>query len=165
MVLAALALVVAGCGGNDEKQATSSAATATATQSADADADADQDADKDQGEDADKDDDADKDEDEEAGGADKPCSDVGDIDGEPKTRAPGGRPVPRRRARLQSEGPFGKTMRYFAVVDGGPDDLPPSATTRRTLLVENGYKLLSKDQEEGAEAEAHLSGKHTSTSR
>ena len=28
-------------------------------------------------------------------------------------------------------------------------------------LVSSGYKLLSTDQEEGAEAEAHLSGPHT----
>jgi hypothetical protein len=61
----------------------------------------------------------------------------------------------------ESEGPFGKTVRYFAVTDGESDQLPAKRDDASDILVENGYKLLSKDEEAGAEAEAHLSGKHT----
>jgi hypothetical protein len=69
-------------------------------------------------------------------------------------------PLPGDARVYESEGPFGKTTRYFAVTDGGPDDLPARRDDASDVLVENGYKLLAKDQEEGAEAEAHLSGKH-----
>ncbi len=154
MVVAALALLAAGCGGNDEKQATGSAATATATPTATEPADAGADADADKGADPDNGADAD------AGGKDKSCSDVGDIEGDPKTAPPADVAFPGGAHVYQSAGPFGKTMQYFAVIDGGPDDLPAKRDDASDLLVENGYKLNSKDQEEGTEAEAHLSGKH-----
>ena len=91
----------------------------------------------------------------------KACDQVGDIDGEPKAKLPADVPLPGDWHVYESEGPFGKTTRYFAVTDGGPDDLPQRRDDASDILVENGYKLLSKDQEEGAEAEAHLNGKHT----
>ena len=63
----------------------------------------------------------------------------------------------------KSEGPFGKTERFYAVLDGTPEDLASSRDDAQKELVDNqGFKSLSTDQEEGAEAEAHLKGdKHT----
>jgi hypothetical protein len=49
----------------------------------------------------------------------------------------------------------------LAATDGGPEDLPRIRDDASDALVENGYELLSKDEEEGAEAEAHVSGRHT----
>ena len=63
----------------------------------------------------------------------------------------------------KSEGPFGKTERFYAVLDGTPEDLPSRRDDASNELVQNwGFASLSTDQEEGAEAEAHLKGaKHT----
>jgi hypothetical protein len=63
----------------------------------------------------------------------------------------------------KSEGPFGKTVRFYAVLDGTPDDLAPRRDDAQNELVQNqSYQSLSTDQEEGAEAEAHLKGpEHT----
>jgi hypothetical protein len=150
MVLAAFALPVAGCGGNDEQQASGPAAAPTATATETATTGADAGTDPDNGADAG----------EEAGAADKSCSDVGELNGDPKTAPPSDVAFPGDAHVYQSEGPFGRTTRYFAAIDGVPDDLEAKRDDASDLLVENGYKLLSKDQEEGAEAEAHLSGKH-----
>jgi hypothetical protein len=154
MIAAALTFLVAGCGGSDEKTASSppAASTPTATQTADADAGG--------GEDADAGEDKDKDAGEEAGGADRSCSDVGDLDRKPKRKVPGDVFFPDGAHVYESQGPFGKTTRYFAVTEGGPDDLPKIRDDAATILTNNGYKLNAKDQEEGAEAEAHLSGNH-----
>jgi len=65
-------------------------------------------------------------------------------------------------ARLyESEGPFGKTERFFAAIDGETADLVAVRDAAAAALTANGYKLLATDQEDGIEAEAHLSGKHT----
>jgi hypothetical protein len=61
----------------------------------------------------------------------------------------------------ESQGPFGKTVRYFAVTGGGPEDLSKTRDAVADRLAKAGYKVLASDHEEGAEAEAHLSGKHT----
>jgi hypothetical protein len=61
----------------------------------------------------------------------------------------------------ESQGPFGKTTRYFAVAKGGPEDLPKLRDKADAKLEAAGYKVLATDQEEGAEAEGHLSGPHT----
>jgi hypothetical protein len=153
LVAALLALCVAGCGSDDQpaESGAGAATTATATASAAPTEDAD----------AGEDGDSDADKAEEEGGQDKSCADVGDLDGEPKSKPPADLALPGDASVYQSEGPFGKTMRYFAVTDGGPDDLPTRRDDASDILVENGYKLLAKDQEEGAEAEAHLNGKHT----
>jgi hypothetical protein len=92
---------------------------------------------------------------------DKACDEVGDLDGSPKDEVPADLPLPGDAHVYESEGPFGKTVRYFAVVDGEADQLPAKRDDASDILVENGYTLLSKDEEAGAEAEAHLSGKHT----
>jgi hypothetical protein len=148
MVVAALTFLVAGCGGNDEKTASSppAASTPTATQTADADAGGGGDEDAGKAE--------------EEGDADKSCSDVGDLRRKPKKKAPGDVFFPDGAKVYESQGPFGKTTRYFAVTDGGPDDLTRVRDDATTILTNNGYKLNGKDQEEGAEAEAHLSGNH-----
>ena len=56
-----------------------------------------------------------------------------------------------------SEGPFGKTERFYAVVAGKPDDLLTPRDAAADALVAAGFKLLTKDQEPPVEAEAHLS--------
>ncbi len=59
----------------------------------------------------------------------------------------------------KSEGPFGKTERFYAVLDGTPEDLASRRDDAQNELVQNfGFASLSTDQEEGAEAEAHLKG-------
>jgi hypothetical protein len=139
VLLAVLALPVAGCG-DDEKSASSTpAATATASQTAEP-----------EGEEA-----------ENAGGKD--CAQAGDLDGDPKVKPPADLSVPAYAHVYKSEGPFGKTVRFYAVLDGTPDDLAPRRDDAQNELVQNqSYQSLSTDQEEGAEAEAHLKGpEHT----
>jgi hypothetical protein len=147
-MLVALAMLVAGCG-SDEDEGGQSGAQATATEAASQDQDADA------GEEGEKE------EEEAKGAAGKSCDEVGDLDGSPKEAVPADLPLPGDAKVYESEGPFGKTVRYFAAVDGEPDQLPAKRDDASDILVENGYKLLSKDEEAGAEAEAHLSGKHT----
>jgi hypothetical protein len=140
LLLAVLASLVAGCGGGDEQKASSTpAATATATQTAEP-----------EGEEA-----------ENAGGKD--CAPAGDLDGGPKVKPPADLTVPAYAHVYKSEGPFGKTVRFYAVLDGTPDDLAPRRDDAQNELVQNqSYQSLSTDQEEGAEAEAHLKGpEHT----
>jgi hypothetical protein len=163
-VLVALSMLVAGCG-SDENESGQSGAQANATEAATQDADAgggeDADADADKGEDGDSEEEREKEEEEAKGAATKSCDEVGDLDGTPKQAIPADVPLPGDTKVYESEGPFGKTTRYLAVTDGDAEQLPAKRDDASDILVENGYKLLSKDQEEGAEAEAHLSGKHT----
>ena len=152
-ILVALAMLAAGCGSAENESGPSGAqATEAATQDADAgaqDADGDSEAEKE------------KEAEEAKGAAGKSCDEAGDLDGTPKEAVPADLPLPGDAKVYESEGPFGKTVRYFAVTDGEPDQLPAKRDDASDILVENGYKLLSKDEEAGAEAEAHLSGKHT----
>ena len=147
-ILAALAIAVAGCGG-DDNEGGSSGAAATPTKAADT-ATPEADTGEDEGE-----------EEEEAGAADKDCGEVGDLDGKAKRKLPKDVPLVAGARVYESQGPFGKTVRYFAVTDGGREDLPKTRDAVADTLTRAGYKVLAKDQEEGAEAEAHLSGKHT----
>ena len=57
-----------------------------------------------------------------------------------------------------SEGPFGMTERFLAVVDGRPQDLVARRDEAASALVAAGFKLLTKDDEAPVEAEAHLTG-------
>ena len=145
-LLAALALVVVGCGGDDDSGGSGAAATATPTDTPTASPTEANDGDK--GE-------------EEAGAADKDCGEVGHLAGRPKRKLPKDVPLVAGSRVYESEGPFGKTVRYFAVASGGREDLPKTRDAVAARLAKAGYEVLSKDQEEGAEAEAHLSGKHT----
>jgi hypothetical protein len=163
LLFAVLALVAAGCGSDDEPTAQSTPAatetpaatdTPAATETPDADADAeDNDGDGDSEEEREREEKEAKD----AGG--KECSEAGDLDGDPKLKVPSDLSVPSYAHVYKSEGPFGKTERFYAVLDGTPDDLASRRDDAQNELVQNsGYASLSTDQEEGSEAEAHLKG-------
>ena len=90
-----------------------------------------------------------------------PCSQVGDIEGQPKTQPPADLSLPDGAHVYESDGPFENTMSYFAVSDGGPQDLSQRRDDASAILVQNSYTLLAQDQE-AAEAEDQLdNGKHT----
>jgi hypothetical protein len=57
-----------------------------------------------------------------------------------------------------SEGPFGKTERFYAVLTGGEDELVAKRDLAAEALVGAGYKLLRQDDEVPIEAEAHVEG-------
>jgi hypothetical protein len=149
-ILAALAIAVVGCGGDDTE---SGGSGASATQEADTATPGATEAEEGEA--------GEGEEEEEAGGADKDCGEVGDLDGKPKRKLPKDVPLVADARVYESQGPFGKTVRYFAVTDGGRDDLPETRDAVADTLKQAGYKVLATDQEAGAEAEAHLSGKHT----
>jgi hypothetical protein len=150
LVFAVLALLVAGCG-SDEKAADSSAATpaatatATATQSEPSEEERAR-----EGEEAGK-----------AGGTD--CSEAGDLGADANRKPPSDMDVLSYAHLYKSEGPFGKTERFYAVLDGTPEELASRRDDAQNELVQNfHFASLSTDQEEGTEAEAHLKGdKHT----
>ena|ERR1700754_4023259 len=151
MLLAALMLLVAGCGGSDEESGKSgSEATASATTDADTDADA-----------GESEQEKEKEEQEAEANGSKDCDSVGDIDGDPKEALPSDVPVLDGAHVYESQGPFGKTTQYFAAIDGDAEELPAKRDAVVDQLVGAGYKKLAEDQEEGTEAEAHLSGPHT----
>ena len=147
VVAAALTALVAGCGSDDSQTASTPTATSTPTPAAT------QEADKDKGQDEDKG--------EEERGASKDCDEVGELDAKPKHRLPGSVPLVAGARVYESQGPFGKTTRYFAVAKGDPDALPKWRDKVDATLKAAGYTVLDTDQEEGAEAEGHLSGPHT----
>ena len=154
LVAAALTAVLAGCGSDNKSESAATptqtgtpAETPTATETA-------QSEDKDKGEE-------DKDKGEEEGGAKRDCDEVGDLKEKPKHKLPRSIPLVAGAHVYESQGPFGKTTRYFAVAKGGPEDLPKLRDKVDAKLKAAGYKVLAADQEEGAEAEGHLSGPHT----
>jgi hypothetical protein len=156
LLFAVLAFVVAGCGNDNETAAQS---TPAATQTAEAtetpaagSGDGDSEAERER-------------EQQEAAGSDgKSCADVGDdLTGDPKRKPPSDMGVLSYAHLYKSEGPFGKTERFYAVLDGTKEDLAARRDDVQNELVQNwGFQSLSTDQEEGVEAEAHLKGtKHT----
>jgi hypothetical protein len=135
-------LMFAGCGGDDEPAATP---TAAATQDADAgEGESEEEREREEAEAR------------EAGA--KECSEVGDIDGEPENQPPSDVAILEGAKVYESEGPFGKTERFLAAVDGEAAELPEKRDAAAKALEEAGYSIRSTDQEEGAEAEAHLEG-------
>ena len=59
----------------------------------------------------------------------------------------------------ESEGPFGKTERFFAAVDGEPERAAGQARRRRRRArAGRATSSAATDQEENTEAEAHLEG-------
>ena len=153
VVAAALTAVLAGCGSDNKTESAATPTrtstpteTPTATETAESE-------DKDKGED--------KDEGEEAGGAKRDCDEVGDLKGKSRHKLPHSIPLVAGARVYESQGPFGKTVRYFAVSSGGPEDLPKTRDAVADRLAKAGYKELATDQEEGAEAEGHMSGPHT----
>jgi hypothetical protein len=154
-VFAVLELLVAGCG-VDEKSADGSGAApaATATQEAQTTPEA---------EDGDSEAEREREEREVEAAGGKDCAEAGDLDGEPKRKPPADMEVLSYAHLYKSEGPFGKTERFYAVLDGTPEELASRRDDAQNELVQSwGFESLSTDQEEGAEAEAHLKGaKHT----
>lgn len=84
----------------------------------------------------------------------RPCPPA--LTGEPERRPPDDVAIVDGAHVYASEGPFGKTERFYAVVAGQPDDLLTPRDAAADALVSAGWKLLSKDQEPPVEAEAHL---------
>jgi hypothetical protein len=83
------------------------------------------------------------------------------INGEPERRPPADMPLPPGAHVYISEGPFGKTERFFAVDDGEPDELVSLRDEAADALAAAGFKLLRKDDEAPIEAEAHFTGTRT----
>jgi hypothetical protein len=152
MLVGALALLAAACGSSGDESTGSAAATAAATAATPTPTPTETETptatpDKDAGT--------------LSAAAEQDCDKVGDIAGSPKLAPPADLPIPGDAHVYESQGPFGKTTRFFASAAGGPDDLPRVRDDATDALVENGYRLLSKDQEKDAEAESHVTGKHT----
>jgi hypothetical protein len=139
VVAAALSVVAAGCGSSNEQTAATATATSTPTPAATEEADSDKA--------------------EEQGGAKRDCDEVGDLHAKPRHKLP--LPLVAGARVYESQGPFGKTTRYFAVAKGDPEALPEWRDKVDAKLEAAGYKVLDTDQEKGAEAEGHLSGPHT----
>ncbi len=145
LLCAVLALAFTACG-DDETTPSSSGSESTATQETDA------------GEEGETEEEREREEAEarEAGG--KECSEVGDIDGEPKSQPPSDVTILEGAKVYESEGPFGKTERFFAAVDGEASEMVEKRDAAAQALEAAGFKILSTDQEENTEAEAHLEG-------
>jgi len=84
------------------------------------------------------------------------CPDA--INGEPERRPPAELALPAGARVYLSEGPFGKTERFYAVIDGDVEQLEAARDRAADALVGSGYKLLTKDAEPPIEAEAHVQG-------
>ncbi|WP_157592722.1 hypothetical protein [Solirubrobacter soli] len=162
LLFAVLTLLVAGCGGDDEKTASATPA-ATETPASTSTPESEAETEEAEGEDGDSEAEREREEQEAEGASSKDCAEAGDLDGDPKVKPPADLSVPAYAHVYKSEGPFGKTTRFYAVLDGTPDDLASRRDDAQNELVQNqSYQSLSTDQEEGAEAEAHLKGpEHT----
>jgi len=157
VLFAVFALLVAGCG--DDEPSGGSGAEPAATQEAGSGAGQEG---EDAGEEGESEEEREREEREarEAGG--KPCTDVGDIDGEAENQPPDDVTVLEGAKVYESEGPFGKTERFFAAIDGEASELADKRDAAAKALEDSGFKILSTDQEENTEAEAHLQGdEHT----
>ncbi|MEU8276046.1 hypothetical protein ACFYOK_23050 [Microbispora bryophytorum] len=89
-----------------------------------------------------------------------PCSQAGDLSGTPERKPPADLPLPPGGQLYMSKGPFGKTELFFVAKDADPTNLDGVRDEAADVLAKAGYKVERKDQEEGSEAEAHLSGPH-----
>ncbi|GIH46748.1 hypothetical protein ACIBK1_08585 [Microbispora rosea] len=89
-----------------------------------------------------------------------PCSQAGDLSGTPERKPPADLPLPPGGQLYMSKGPFGKTELFFVAKDADPTNLDGVRDEAADVLAKAGYKIERKDQEEGSEAEAHLSGPH-----
>jgi hypothetical protein len=154
LLFAVFALLLAGCG--DDEPSGGSGAAPTATQ--DADSGAEQTTEPGGGEEGETEEEREREEQEARESGGKPCSEVGDLDGQPKKQPPDDVAILDGAHVYESEGPFGKTERFFAVVDGEPSELPEKRDAAAKALEEGGYSIRSTDEEENTEAEAHLEG-------
>src|SRR4051812_413620 len=150
LLFAVLALLVAACGGDDTEGGNSGAQPTVTTPAATAtEAAGESEAEKKK----------EKQEAKENGGKD--CDEIAALKGKPKKKLPSDVPLLEGARVYQSKGPFGKTTQYFAVVRGDAEELAEKRDEATDALVKAGYKKLATDQEEGTEAEAHLSGPHS----
>lgn len=92
------------------------------------------------------------------GGGAEPRACPAAIGGEPERRPPSGMALPEGAHLYLSEGPFGKTERFYAVLDGRENELVAKRDVAADALVGAGYRLLRKDDEAPIEAEAHVDG-------
>jgi hypothetical protein len=153
LLFAVFALLLAGCG--DDEPSGGSGAAPTATQ--DADSGAEQTTEPGGGE-GETEEEREREEQEARESGGKPCSEVGDLDRQPKKQPPDDVAILDGARVYESEGPFGKTERFFAVVDGEPSELPEKRDAAAKALEEGGYSIRSTDEEANTEAEAHLEG-------
>jgi hypothetical protein len=160
-----LALVFAACGGDDEPASSSgdtAAATETATEApteaATEEADAGEpEGEEEEGEEGKSEEEREREEAEARENAGKACSEV-DLDGKPKNEPPSDLTILDGAKVYESEGPFGKTERFMAAVDGEPAEMPEKRDAAAQALEQAGYSIRSTDEEADAEAEAHLEG-------
>jgi hypothetical protein len=154
LLFAVLAMLVAGCGGDDNETGNSGAQPAATTPAETATAES-------EGEDGESEEEREREEQEAKENGAKDCDEVSDLKGTPKKKLPKSVPLLEGARVYESKGPFGKTTQYFAAVDGDAEELAEKRDEAVDALVNAGYKKLAEDQEEGTEAEAHLSGPHT----
>jgi len=157
LLLSALALLFAACG--DDESAGESGAQSAATRDADSGAEPEAQEAEEQGEEGESEEEREREEEEARENGGKACTEVGDLDGEPKDQPPADVTILDGAKVYESEGPFGKTERFFAAVDGETSELVEKRDAAASALEGAGYKILATDQEEGTEAEAHLEGK------
>ncbi|WP_433213195.1 hypothetical protein [Microtetraspora malaysiensis] len=89
-----------------------------------------------------------------------PCSAAGDLTATPDLKPPADLPMVPGGQIYLAKGPFGKTELFFLWKDADPTDLNSVRDEAADTLAKAGYTVERKDQEEGSEAEAHLSGPH-----
>src|SRR5262245_9208728 len=121
LLFAAFALFTAGCGDDEPAQESGAAPTATQGEEETGEPAGEE---GEEGEEGETEEEREREEEEarEAGG--KECSEVGDIDGEPKNQPPDDVKILEGAKVYESEGPFGKTERFFAAVDGEASEMP-----------------------------------------
>jgi hypothetical protein len=156
LLFAVLSLAFAACGSDETGSSSGAEPTATATEAATQDADAGEEGEE--GQAGESEEEREKEEQEAREAGTKDCASVGDIDGEPKNQPPDDVAVLQGAHVYESEGPFGKTERFFAAIDGEPSELPEKRDAAAKALEEAGFSILATDEEENTEAEAHLDG-------
>src|SRR3954452_776707 len=150
LMLAALALICVGCGGDDKESGNTGAQPAATTPAATPTEEA-----------GESEEEKEKEEQEAKENGGKDCDEMAALKRKPKNKLPSDVPLLEGARVYQSKGPFGKTTQYFAVVSGDAEELAEKRDEAVEQLEKAGYKKLATDQEEGTEAEAHLSGPHS----
>ncbi|MFF4775828.1 hypothetical protein [Microtetraspora fusca] len=88
------------------------------------------------------------------------CAQAGDLNATPDLKPPADVPMLPGGQIYLAKGPFGKTQLFFLWKDADPTKLDAVRDEAADVLAKAGYTIERKDQEEGSEAEAHLSGPH-----
>jgi len=153
LLFAVFALFVAGCGDDETSGDSGAQPAATTAAGGDEGEQGDQ-----EGEEGESEEEREREEQEAEAAGGKDCSEAGDIDADAKKQPPSDVTVLEGVHIYESEGPFGKTERFFGAIDGTSEELAEKRDAAADALAQNGFKILSTDQEEGTEAEAHLQG-------